>query len=345
MHPKIHSHLYTALFIFALILSTTLGVSEGQARAKYSFKIGSLAPEGSIWITQFRAFAKEVTEKTDGEVGFRIYPGGIMGDDQAMYRKIRVGQLHGGGFTMSGIADIVPDFRIMAIPFLFNSYAEIDHVRKGLRPMFEERFANKGLRFLAFTEVGFVYAMSKARISTFAELKATKNWTPSGDRLSTGFLKTAGITPIQLSLPDVLSSLQTGMIDTVYNSLYGSIVLQWFTSIKYINTVPSGYAYGTILLDDKFFNKLPKNYQEIVNQTARKYFPPLIAKTRTTNAESKTVLEEKGISFLEPEAAMTEKLSSYQQEVINNSIGKLFSVEAYDKMAQLLKEHRSGAAE
>ena len=211
--------------------------------------------------------------------------------------------------------------------------------------MFEEGFANKGLHFLAFTEVGFVYAMSNSRISTFDELKGTKNWTPSGDRLSTGFLKTAGITPIQLSLPDVLSSLQTGMIDTVYNSLYGSIVLQWFTSIKYINTVPSGYAYGTILLDEKFLNKLPKNYQEIVSQTAKKYFPPLITETRKTNRESKTVLEGKGISFVEPEAAMVEKLSSFQQEVINDNVGKLFSVEAYDKMTKLLEEYRSGAAE
>ena len=100
----------------ALALCGTMGTDHAQAKPKHLFKIASMAPEGSVWITKFKDFANEVTEKTDGEVGFKIYAGGIMGDDIAMYRKMRAGQLHGGGFTMTGIASVVPDFRIMAIP-------------------------------------------------------------------------------------------------------------------------------------------------------------------------------------------------------------------------------------
>ena len=84
-----------------------------QAKPTHVFKIASLAPEGSVWVDSFKEFATEVTEKTNGEIGFRIYPGGIMGDDKAMYRKLRVGQLHGGGFTMTGISEMVDDFRVM----------------------------------------------------------------------------------------------------------------------------------------------------------------------------------------------------------------------------------------
>ena len=66
-----------------------------------------------------------------------------MGDDRAMYRKMRVGQLHGGGFTMTGIAEIVPDFRVMAIPFLFRSYEEVDQVSASLQPLLKQRFSNR----------------------------------------------------------------------------------------------------------------------------------------------------------------------------------------------------------
>jgi len=127
-----------------------------QAAPKHLFKIASLAPAGSVWVEQFENFAKEVTEKTGGEVGFRVYPGGVMGDDQAMFRKIRVGQLHGGGFTMTGMATMVPDFRVLALPSLFASYDEVDHVIAGLLPAFGERFRDKELELVAVTEVGFI---------------------------------------------------------------------------------------------------------------------------------------------------------------------------------------------
>ena len=109
------------LILFSLLFSI-FAPQDAQTKPRHLFKIASLAPEGSVWVDAFKEFASEVTEKTGGEVGFRIYPGGIMGDDRAMYRKMRVGQLHGGGFTMTGIAAIVPDFRVLAIPFLFQSY-------------------------------------------------------------------------------------------------------------------------------------------------------------------------------------------------------------------------------
>ena len=107
--------LQSSLFLFLVLL---LG-SPALAGAKYTFKVATIAPEGSIWTKRFHDFVREVGEKSNGEIGFKIYAGGIMGDDRAMYRKMQIGQLHGGGFTMTGIGPVVPDFRVMGIPFLF----------------------------------------------------------------------------------------------------------------------------------------------------------------------------------------------------------------------------------
>jgi len=84
---------------------------------KTTFKIASLAPQGSIWSKQFDLFQEAVRKKTDGQVAFRVYYGGVMGDDRAMLRKMRIGQLHGAGFTVTGIGELVGDFRVMSIPF------------------------------------------------------------------------------------------------------------------------------------------------------------------------------------------------------------------------------------
>ena len=94
-----------SLIITALLVLLLQG-SEAQAKPKYLFKVATLAPTGSVWIEQFEKFSAKILADTGGEVGFRIYPGGVMGDDQAMLRKMRVGQLHGGGFTMTGVSNI-----------------------------------------------------------------------------------------------------------------------------------------------------------------------------------------------------------------------------------------------
>jgi len=215
-----------AVTLILMVLWAVFLTPELEAKPKHTFKIASLAPEGSVWVNAFKEFAAEVTEKSGGEVGFRVYPGGIKGDDRAMYRKMRVGQLHGGGFTMAGISDFVPDFRVMAIPFLFNSYEEIDQASAQLQPLFKKRFEEEGLHLTAMTEVGFVYTFSNKPRVTLADLQQAKTWAPSNDPLTSAFLKNLGINPIALTIPYVLSSLQTGLIDTAFNSLYGSIILQ-----------------------------------------------------------------------------------------------------------------------
>jgi len=309
-----------------------------QAASKYLFKIASLAPAGSVWVEQFDNFAKEVGIKTGGEVSFRVYSGGVMGDDQSMYRKMRVGQLHGGGFTMTGIATVVPDFRVLSIPFLFNSYEEVDYVKEGLLPTFQERFREKGLECIALTEVGFIYAMSAQPISTFAHLKSSKNWSPSGDPVSEVYLSTLGISPVQLSIPDVLTALQSGLVETVYNSFYGSIVLQWFTKTRYIADIPYGYAYGVVVLDGAKFNKLPEAHKSAIREAARIHFPILLEKTRESNKESRRVLEERGNEFLSVDQETRQILQKKSEDAVNILIPESFSQDIYNQTIKLRKE-------
>ena len=73
--------------------------------AKYSFadpfiiKFATLAPDGSTWMNVIRELNKEIQEKSNNRLKFKIYPGGVSGDEKDVIRKIRIGQLHSGGFS------------------------------------------------------------------------------------------------------------------------------------------------------------------------------------------------------------------------------------------------------
>ncbi|MEE4165314.1 MAG: TRAP transporter substrate-binding protein DctP [Desulfocapsaceae bacterium] len=325
-----------------VILALFLSLQESSASSRHTFKIASLAPEGSVWVNSFKDFAEEVNSNTNGEIAFRIYPGGVMGDDRAMYRKMRVGQLHGGGFTMTGIAEIVPDFRVMAIPFLFHSYAEVDAASADLQPLFRQRFAAEGLQLVAMTEVGFIYTFSTRPQVSVADLQQSKVWAPPEDPLTAAFLSELQISPITLSIPDVLSSLQTGLIDTAFNSLYGSIVLQWFTKASYVTDQPYGYAYGAFIMSDRAMAKLSEEQRTIIEKAAEKFFPELIEKTRQSNQDSRDVLSKQGVSFVETTEEVIATLEEQRDRAIARVRGTSFSEEAYQILKSAIARHRAG---
>ena len=318
-------------------------VSAGVAhagKARYTFKVASLAPEGSVWTQRFRDFASEVTEKSGGEIGFKIYAGGVMGDDRAMYRKMRVGQINGGGFTMTGIADIVPDFRVLGIPFFFNSYEEVDELKQKLFPRFQEEFDKKNLVLLAMSEVGFIYTLSQKPITTLDQLKKSKAWAPEGDPISKALLESVGLTPIPLSIPDVLTSLQTGLINTAFNSFYGSIVMQWFTRTSYITDIPFVYAYGAFLLDKKTFSKLPPNYAQMMHSVAKKHFAKLLTDTRQSNDEALQVLQDNNISLVKLTPESRTELLNYREITVQKLVGDAFSKSIYEEAVEHLVKFR-----
>ncbi len=213
-------------------------------------------------------------------------------------------------------------------------------VRKGLDSSFKKAFEEKGLEFLAFTEVGFVYTMSTSPITSMPQLQAGKCWLPEGDPVSAEFFSAVGVSPIPLTIPDVLTSLQTGLIDTVFNGLYGSIVLQWFTKAKFVTDIPFGYAYGAFLVDRKKFSKLPPQYAEIVKAAASKHFQALLEDTRKSNFESRNVLKDNGVAFVQPTPASLAELISGRDNAVVRMRGEAFSKEIYDETVRILKESR-----
>jgi TRAP-type C4-dicarboxylate transport system substrate-binding protein len=309
--------------------------------SRYQLKVGTIAPQGSVWANRFDEFCDAVKQKTKGQVKFKVYYGGVMGDDRAMYLKMRIGQLQGAGMTVIGLSEIIPDFRVLSIPFFFENYREVDATWAALLPVFKEKFEDRGLELLSATEVGFVYIMSSQQVSSPHDLKKTKCWIPNGDPLSLAFLQKAGVTPVPLDIADVLTSLQTGLINTVFNGYYGSIVLQWFTKTPFISDVPFGYAYGGLVLDRKAFLRLPPEYQQVVRQEAKLFIgEKLLRDTRTSNEQAFATLKENGITIMRIGENDKKAYFSIRDAVIAKSRGKLFSADILSRAEQALGESR-----
>ena len=147
-----------------------------------AIKIATLAPDGSAWMRELRAAAAEVKAGTAGRVDVKFYPGGVMGNDAVVLRKMRLGQLQGGVLTASELSMVYPDAPAYSLPFLFDDWDDVQRVRRAVDPLLATGFEDKGLRMLGVSGGGFADLMgdrplrsradvNQAGVSTGQELK------------------------------------------------------------------------------------------------------------------------------------------------------------------------------
>src|SRR5688572_14344931 len=189
--------------------------------AAQTLKIATLAPDGSAWMRELRVAAAEVKAATGGRVEFKFYPGGVMGSDQVVLRKMKLGQLQGGVLTASELSLVYPDAPVYSLPFLFEDWDEVARVRAQVDPLLARGFEQHGIRMLGVTTIGFAYFMGAKPIATQEDWQHLKLWTPANDKIAARVFDLADVDPVPLSIGDVFTGLQTGMIDTVANTPAG----------------------------------------------------------------------------------------------------------------------------
>lgn len=328
------------IFFLCQLLALGLVTSSAAANPKHLFKLATLAPEGSNWVTAMRAIDREIRAQTEGEVGFKIYPGGVQGNEIVILRKVRIGQLHGGGFGALGTSQIFPDIRALEIPFLFNSYQEIDYVLEQMETFYQQGYEENGYVLLGWADIGFVHILSKQPLAGLQDIKGLKVWRLENEPITAVLFHNADVTSVPLTIPDVLLGLQTNLIDVAYASPAAAIVLQWFSRVKYLTELPINYTLGTLLVSKKAFYRLPAPHQEALRQIAQKHMLQQISKSRQENTEALQVMRDQGIEFVSMPATEVQAFKTLVDESVPELVGKALSKQSYDQIKNHLRNFR-----
>jgi len=316
-----------------------------QAQAS-TLKIATLAPDGTRWMKIMREGAKEVKEATNGRVKIRFYPGGVLGNDKSVLRKIRVGQLQGGALTGGGLIPICSECQLYSLPFMFRSYSEVDYVRERMDLVLRDALEKKGFVSFGISEGGFAYLMSNQPLTQVEHLKAQKVWVPEGDRVSRTAFEALSVSPIPLPLTDVLTGLQTGLVNTVGISPTAAIALQWHTQVKYLTDMPLLYLYGMLVIQKRAFQRLSKQDQATVRDVMEEAFRKINKQSRQDNISAQKALQSQGIQFTYPSPAdITQWRAIIDQAV--NQMGEegVYSSGMLERLRQHLKESRGSVGQ
>jgi TRAP-type C4-dicarboxylate transport system substrate-binding protein len=315
--------------------------SAKKPKPKVYIKFATLAPEGSTWMKTMRALDEELRAKTDNRLGFKFYTGGVQGDEKDVLRKMRNGQLHAGGFTGFGLGAIAPEVRVLELPFMFENNDEIDYVRTQMNSIFATFFEEKDFISLGWADVGFIYMFSNSPVRSPADLQPVKMWIWSGDPLAELFFKAFDISPIPLSAPDVLTSLQTGIVDAVYSSPLACVALQWFTRVKYMTDVPITHGIGAVLISQRALAKVDEADIRILKELAAQYLSDLNEKTRAQNNEAVESMKKEGVEVIAIDEQMRHEFFATGKSAWKDGVGELYSQELLDQVRSIVQDYRS----
>ncbi|GAB2502004.1 TRAP transporter substrate-binding protein [Arenimonas alkanexedens] len=258
-------------------------------------KIATLAPDGSAWMRELRAAAAEVKAGTDGRVEVKFYPGGVMGNDAVVLRKMRLGQLQGGILTSSELSLVYPDAPIYSLPFLVSSWDEVDRMRAVVDPMLAEGFEQRGIRMLGVSGLGFAYLMGDQPLGSAGDIAGRKLWVPQNDAIAARIFEMGGVSTIPLPIGDVFTSLQTGLVDTVVNTPSGAVVLQWHGKIKHMVDLPLTFVVGFLIVDDKAWKRLAPADQAVLAAAFDAAGKRMDVNTRRDDAAALEAMKQQGL--------------------------------------------------
>ncbi len=312
----------------------------------HTLKIATIAPEGSSWMNDMRAGAAEILKRTDGRVVFKFYGGGVQGSDKQVQRKMRTGQLHGGAFTSGSMHSFQKNADVYGLPLMFNDMNEVQYVRKKLDPKLRQELEQAGYVNFGFSGGGFGYMMSNQPLRTLADLSGQKVWTPEGDVISYAALQALGVAPVTMPLTDVMTGLQTDLINSVTVSPVGAVVLQWHTRLKYITDLPVAYVYGALLIERRAFERIPQADQAVVREVMERIYRQFDKNSIVDNDNAMQALQESGLELVKPDPA---EVRSWRAIVTRShrqqAQAGVFDEALLDEIENLLQDYRGRKAQ
>ncbi|MDH4053782.1 MAG: TRAP transporter substrate-binding protein DctP [Gammaproteobacteria bacterium] len=324
------------------VLLTIAALLIGAPAFAVTLKIATVTPDGSQWMKDMRASASEIKERTEGRVLIKYYGGGVKGDDTKVLGQIRIRQLQGGAFPPSALAAQYSDLNLYGMPLVFDSVEEAAYVRSQMDARLQKGLEEAGFVNFGFATSGFANIMSATPVTTLADLKGKRVWVPEGDKISYASMEALQLNPVTLPLTDVLTGLQTGLIDIIAIPPIVALVLQWHTKVKYVTKVPLVYTFGFMAIDKKAFDSISDADKAIVTEVMTRTYKNFDKVNLADNQGAYEALLKSGIEavkFDDEEFVKVRNLLLASN--LKQGVDGAFSLDLYREMLQHIDEYRS----
>lgn len=319
-------------------LASLAGVAAAEP---VKLRMATLAPTGSRWEKTLTEGTEKIKEATAKRVLVEYYADANQGDERDYIRKINLGQLDGAAVTSVGLSMIYEGIKVLELPMMFESVEELDYVRSKMWPYFQGKFAEQGIELGEQGDVGWVYFLSKNKVTTLADLKKQKLWMWSDDRVVKEMYKQLGISGVPLGVPEVAPQLTAGSINACYGPPLAAMTLGWASKVKYMTSMPMAYSIGATVMKKSALDKIDKADLEEIRKISKKVSSTLRKNVRKDNNNARKQMERKGVTLVDTPPEMVAEFRKAAEAVWKSLAGKVYSQKELDMVLKYRDEFRA----
>lgn len=304
-------------------------------------KMGTLAPDGSPWHQVLQQMGERWRTISGGKLKLTIYPGGVLGDEPDLVNKMRIGQIQAVALSGAGMAEIEPGVSCLQIPMMFESYEELDYVRDRMAPRLEKMIEARGFLVLNWGDAGWVHFFTRSPVTRLDDMRQMKLFTWAGDNDTLELWKANGFRAVPLAATDILTGLQTGLIEAVPTTPLYALLNQSFGLAKYMNDVKWAPLVGATLITRKAWELLPLNQRNEMLRAAHESGEGLRGGIRKMGDEAVVAMQKRKLTVVHADTPVVAQWRTEVEAVYPNLRGRTIPAELFDEVHKLRDEFRA----
>tara|TARA_B100000902_G_scaffold42256_1_gene50011 strand:- start:14000 stop:14977 length:978 start_codon:yes stop_codon:yes gene_type:complete len=301
-------------------------------------KLATLAPEGTEYYNLLLEMGQRWQEETNGEVILRIYPNGVVGRESDTIRKMRIGQIQASAMSSIGLSDLTDQIQAFTIPMGFKDYEDVEKVKDAMFDDISDGLSDSGFKLLFLVDIGWVYWFSADEVSVPEDLRNAKIYTTAGDYVTVELFKEFGFNAIPVSETDILTSLQTGMINTVQTVPILSLSSGWFALMPNMLDLKWAVFIGAVIVDDRVWSKIKPKHQKVMMEIAHEIGEKYKESGRKTEAQAIETMKDYGMKITTPTTEELKVWEDFKEEIMPDVINTYVPQEIYEKVTSALDE-------
>ena len=301
-------------------------------------KLATLAPEGTEYYNLLLEMGQRWQEETNGEVILRIYPNGVVGRESDTIRKMRIGQIQASAMSSIGLADLTDQIQASTIPMKFKDYDDVENVKEVMFDDISNGLSESGFKLLFLVDIGWVYWFSANEISVPEDLRNAKIYTTAGDYVTVELFKRFGFNAIPVSETDILTSLQTGMINSMQTVPILSLSSGWFALMPNMLDLKWAVFIGAVIIDERVWSKIRPEHQKVMMEVAQEIGKKYQENGRKTDAQAIEMMKEYGMKVKTPTDEELKIWEDFKKEIMPDVIDAYVPEEVYNKVTSAIDE-------
>jgi len=303
---------------------------------KIIIKMASLAPEGTVYHGMLIEMGQQWKKATNGEVILRVYPGGIIGDERDMIRKIRLGQFHAAAVSTEGLHEINPDVYVFSLPLVYDNYDDVEWMRSQMDDRIRTGMNNNGFELLTWADVGWVHHFSTEPVIYPEDLKKLKMFVWAGGYKAAELWKKGGFQPVPLASTDIMPGLQTGLIQSASTVSIFALSQQLFGIANYMLDMKWGLLTGALIIDSRTWNRIKPEYQKAMISISKAIIKSKTNVIRDGGEAAISSMEEYGLKVHRQTPDELKVWKEFVGSWADEIRGGYISVELYDTVQEIM---------